>query len=979
LRGLFNEDWGPKWCTACNLRCGQTCWNIDGITKQLHQRELKVSGGEVVGQNIRGKQIRGRVNWDELGKTLEKGVVDLMSGNIDLAAAFDPERNGVAAAFRKFGDDVNGALNEIQRGIKDGFDKMGADAKAAFEKLAKDAESTFKQFGDELVAKLKNPDFWVEFAAIMTEVALYAAAAVVTATGVGAAFAPGLLAAAAMAGPAIRMIGDAAQGRPIDALDIAELAISGASAAIPGLAGVTKTAMKAGVQAAKVTVTIVKAGQDLGMIPSSCLGPNCPAPPPPPGPEPPLDPPFPAPPPPVGQLTDEEIEALQPENTIKRMLKNPRRENPDYIPAKDWIAQYRAQSYGDNTLVEPGNGALTTPEDKLINQETTVPVTEPPTQIPDGEELFPPLGESSDFPAFESSDFPAFESSDFPAFETGTDFPAFETGTDFPAFETGTDFPAFETTDFPVESEVTIPEVPIPEVPVSEITEPTRIISEEEIESDSFIPRAIVGGLRGGNIENLPIIEMNVNGDVFSNPWGTMTSTRAKSQIPLTHTGAEFNPDCYARKNPEIAKEVGNDKDKLTTHWFDIGAKAGLDADCAETTSSVEERIKLMFAAEQERERVAGLRTNCAATDGFWIEAEKRCDGMRHADGRPNLRAEKCVGIRNNGWHNGKCMVILDSKGKRKTPEDFCNARGFAMEDDKCRENKNPDGSIKTPAEVCDAYDGFWTGTECDSRRNKDGEPRTEQELCEENGRTYNPNATYNVDKCRWTRETEDLVDKEVRTNYSQCQVLGVNHPDCDRTAYIPFDYGSIAQVIHYVSKALPDALPRNLPKKIRLKRLSECMKEQAAIQRKKYEEEENIFRWGYIDDWRITPFLVDSIELGRNPGQDGIIISEKHHKQAIELYNKCKPLIGKGKPKSLTLYWAEWCPHCHDLMPEWEKLGDGYKGVTIEAIEEQDSDVKVDGYPTIIFRNGRNMEKYEGERTKNAILKFLKNKLSIK
>jgi thiol-disulfide isomerase/thioredoxin len=772
------------------------------------------------------------------------------------------------------------------------------------------------------------------------------------------------------------MIGDAAQGRPIDALDIAELAISGASAAIPGLAGVTKTAMKAGVQAAKVTVTIVKAGQDLGMIPSSCLGPNCPAPPPPPGPEPPLDPPFPAPPPPVGQLTDEEIEALQPENTVKRMLRNPTRNNPDYIPAKDWIAQYRAQNYGDNTLTEPGNGALTTPEDKLINQETTVPVTEPPTQIPDGEELFPPLGESSDFPAFESgTDFPAFESSDFPAFES-SDFPAFESS-DFPAFESGTDFPAFESgTDFPVESEVTIPEVPVSEVPVSEIPvsevpEPTRIISEEEVDSDSFIPRAIVGGLRGGNIENLPIIEMNVQGDNFSNPWGELKSTRAKSTtvIPLTHTGAEFNSDCYARKNPEVAQQVGNDKDKLTTHWIEIGAKAGMDADCGNTPSTLEQRLAGMAEFEKNRIKYEGMKTNCAATDRFWIENENRCDGFRHKDGRPNTFAGDC--LESNSYYDFSGNIAFCNKRKNqdqtfKSVKELCNQQDNFFDGTYCIESKNVDGTQKTKADLCTGLDSYWNGSTCDFTKEKDGKNISEKDLC------FSSNSYYGkvmlIKKAAWGKQHWGDWNRSIDVTWDIMREIS----DKDGRLHIPpFTVQSLRDkygwrdVHPYVHKVLDiwwnDGVQDRYNAHIEYQGFPELI----AAENAPIRCEELFFPNGRLN-----------LELkSRIAGTE--IPASYSFKNMI--YDRNLGKVGAGKPKSLTLYWAEWCPHCHEIMPEWEKLGDGYKGVTIEAIEEQDSDVKVDGYPTIIFRNGRNMEKYEGERTKNAILKFLKNKLSIK
>ena len=25
--------------------------------------------------------------------------------------------------------------------------------------------------------------------------------------------------------------------------------------------------------------------------------------------------------------------------------------------------------------------------------------------------------------------------------------------------------------------------------------------------------------------------------------------------------------------------------------------------------------------------------------------------------------------------------------------------------------------------------------------------------------------------------------------------------------------------------------------------------------------------------------------------------------------------------PAEVVLYYADWCPHCHNFMPEWQKL----------------------------------------------------------
>jgi hypothetical protein len=64
-------------------------------------------------------------------------------------------------------------------------------------------------------------------------------------------------------------------------------------------------------------------------------------------------------------------------------------------------------------------------------------------------------------------------------------------------------------------------------------------------------------------------------------------------------------------------------------------------------------------------------------------------------------------------------------------------------------------------------------------------------------------------------------------------------------------------------------------------------------------------------------------------------------------------------------------------MMPEWNKLGKTHKGIQIITIERmQNKSFPVNAYPTIIFRNGKKMEKYDGPRTKSGFVKFLKNKL---
>ena len=109
--------------------------------------------------------------------------------------------------------------------------------------------------------------------------------------------------------------------------------------------------------------------------------------------------------------------------------------------------------------------------------------------------------------------------------------------------------------------------------------------------------------------------------------------------------------------------------------------------------------------------------------------------------------------------------------------------------------------------------------------------------------------------------------------------------------------------------------------------------------------------------------------------------ITEKNKEDLLEHWNTYgkrqgrNPSCGSGKGPSLTLYYAKRCPCCVKFMPVWKKLR--VPGVTIRMVEEQDNDeLRVDAFPTVVYRSGRQMEKYTGPRTKAAIEKFLKNKL---
>jgi len=81
-----------------------------------------------------------------------------------------------------------------------------------------------------------------------------------------------------------------------------------------------------------------------------------------------------------------------------------------------------------------------------------------------------------------------------------------------------------------------------------------------------------------------------------------------------------------------------------------------------------------------------------------------------------------------------------------------------------------------------------------------------------------------------------------------------------------------------------------------------------------------------------------------------------------------------------LMEFYAPWCGHCKKLTPEWEKAATELKGTAvvakIDATAEPANAGKYDvkGYPTIkIFREGAVAGDYEGGRTADAIVKYVK------
>jgi thiol-disulfide isomerase/thioredoxin len=86
---------------------------------------------------------------------------------------------------------------------------------------------------------------------------------------------------------------------------------------------------------------------------------------------------------------------------------------------------------------------------------------------------------------------------------------------------------------------------------------------------------------------------------------------------------------------------------------------------------------------------------------------------------------------------------------------------------------------------------------------------------------------------------------------------------------------------------------------------------------------------------------------------------------------------------EKLTLFHWNNCGHCKNMMPDWDKLEKAYPNQTAkyekdEISEEQMSEFKINGYPTIcIVKDGKKYKDYEGGRTYDEMEVFLKENIS--
>lgn len=85
---------------------------------------------------------------------------------------------------------------------------------------------------------------------------------------------------------------------------------------------------------------------------------------------------------------------------------------------------------------------------------------------------------------------------------------------------------------------------------------------------------------------------------------------------------------------------------------------------------------------------------------------------------------------------------------------------------------------------------------------------------------------------------------------------------------------------------------------------------------------------------------------------------------------------------KTLTLYYAPWCPHCKSVKPIFDDLQKTYANVenvtilTVNGDEEPErlKEEKIKGYPTITLTIDEKVINYEGERTAQKLQEFIQS-----
>jgi thiol-disulfide isomerase/thioredoxin len=93
-----------------------------------------------------------------------------------------------------------------------------------------------------------------------------------------------------------------------------------------------------------------------------------------------------------------------------------------------------------------------------------------------------------------------------------------------------------------------------------------------------------------------------------------------------------------------------------------------------------------------------------------------------------------------------------------------------------------------------------------------------------------------------------------------------------------------------------------------------------------------------------------------------------------------CNKQSGGAGNVDLYLFKAQWCGHCINFMPTWEKINKEFNNkiniktfdVDNKADKSKFDEYQIQGFPTLILNNNNNKIEYNGLRDYESIKEFI-------
>jgi thioredoxin-like negative regulator of GroEL len=116
----------------------------------------------------------------------------------------------------------------------------------------------------------------------------------------------------------------------------------------------------------------------------------------------------------------------------------------------------------------------------------------------------------------------------------------------------------------------------------------------------------------------------------------------------------------------------------------------------------------------------------------------------------------------------------------------------------------------------------------------------------------------------------------------------------------------------------------------------------------------------------------------------------KKYLKYKTKYYNfieqqKIQNMTGGANDKiDIMLFKAEWCTHCKTFKPTWEQLKNQYNTkfnfITYDSVQDEGKikQMKVQGFPSIKFKDGAVVQDYNGPRGLEELQSILDNLVKI-